>query len=328
MYNTIIFYEKKTHTQLAIDSYGKNVLEFAKSNIEERFDTEEYSDAIFVINSCDLINNISYLCDYCKENFPWVKRVIYYDCEQFYIHKKYVLFLFIENLKTVPTFLKERGFDFEIWSYNPINLKYYDKLFDKEIKYKFVPCVYSNTLQEKYDILKKSRLCREQYQFKFGFIGEIFNYTSAYRLDNLKKIYTLDSGNDFPFLLIERSSDFLNNNELNSMYESCLNIHQYDENSYQEVLRIAPMIQSGIPVITEKSNINFFGDLVLEYDFDNFEYSDFKDKVFNYLENFNDNTERYKEMTINNYNEYLFDINKQLQNVTEQGIYNIDDFDV
>lgn len=318
-----LIYTKYNYTHTCIEDTYQDVLEYGIENISEYYDTVEYSDTMFIINSCSIFQRaIDWVCRYCKEYYPNVKRIIYYDFEQCYIHNKYLILLFydkiIENQKTIESY----GMSFELWTYNPLNLNYYKKLLGDNINAKFVPLRYCESLKYKHKQLLDKRVNLKK-EFFFGFIGEIFNEESNYRYSNLQKIYHTLSVNDRSILIISRCKVFLNDLDLNSKYVCGLNLHQYDENSYQEQIRIAPLLQSGIPVISEKSHINFFGDLILEYDFSNYNADDFYQKVDEYLDRVSniDLSEEFKQMTVDNYNEYVFNIEQQYNKVIEENIY-------
>jgi hypothetical protein len=229
------------------------VFESVKTMVMDRYSLPVYKDSLVVL----AYNNISCDIDKIRTENPG-KKIIIYQLEQLYENKSQ----WYNEESSNTTILKRtkhiekclKGCD-EIWDYSLNNIRFLKSLGYKNVKY--MPMVYSQDLNKRYDIL---------------FYGSI-NDRRAEFLSCLDKynLLVIAPAND---LKKYKNRRFTKNSIPNTYGESLfnhvfkskivLNLHYYDS-CIQEQVRIFELLINDSTVVSEKSRINHFGDLVKEF---------------------------------------------------------------
>lgn len=223
----------------------------------EHYDTDKFDNTVFIINTIDTIDDVIKL--YPNKNY------IYYQMEHLNANTTYSTET-IDRLSNFPC----------IWDIDINNVKILNKYLNNEIY--FMPVRYTSYFSDKYIGTA------EDPKFDLLFYGVI----SPERM-NLMNEFSYDFETN-------RTCVFWGNSifDVPELVKNCkfvMNLHQVDyEHSNQEQVRIFELLSIGKSVISAKSKINYFGDLIKECD--PFEIH----KKFR-LYTQSDNSEKYKQLT-------------------------------
>lgn len=219
---------------------GKHILvrymPLAKSTaymVLEHYDTEEYEDTVFVINTWDSKEEAaSHLLG---------ARYIFYQMEHFPMGGDYVK----ETIQRMNTYD-------EVWDIDILNIRIYPDEIRKKVK--FMPLRYAS-IYDNLNIIRKAvprfdwlfcGVCSPHRQQIIGWLAANFELNKGMYIFGHKY-------EEIPDLLAD--AKFM------------INIHQTDEShTIQEQVRISEILSMGLPVISERSIINYFGDLITECD--------------------------------------------------------------
>lgn len=206
--------------------------------IKEHFDIIENENSVIVV--ADFIYNP---VSYYRKLYP-SKKIIFYNWEQMVANNTYFdLNNMIENI---------RGVD-ELWDYDILNKKFFSfhgiKV-DKVIPIKYTESIkyIKNKENPDIDILL------------FGFL----NYT---RLDKIKEIIP-PLYHDYSFVIVS-GMDRNKQDELIARSKIILNIHGLEPYSRQEQERIGFCLTNEKCVLSEYSQINYFGGAIIESNLNN-----------------------------------------------------------
>lgn len=211
------------------NKYFDNLIKF----IKEYFDVKENENSVIVITDF-IFNPVSYY----RNIYP-SKKIIFYNWEQMVSNNTYFdIEKMIENI---------RGVD-ELWDYDILNKKFfsfYDIKVDKVIPIKYTESIkyIKNNENPDIDILL------------FGFL----NYV---RLEKIKEIIK-PLYHDYSFMIIsgmdrEKQAEFISRSKI------ILNIHGLEPYSRQEQERIGFCLVNEKCVLSEYSQINYFGGAIIE----------------------------------------------------------------
>jgi hypothetical protein len=206
--------------------------------VKEHFDTVENKNSVIVI--ADFIENP---VSYYRKLYPY-KKIIFYNWEQMVSNNTYFdIEKMVENIKGVD----------ELWDYDELNKEFfswYGVNVNKVIPIRYtesIKCI-ENVKEPEIDILL------------FGFINDL-------RLEKLKHIFP-PLYHDYSFMIIsgmdrEEQKKHIANSKI------ILNLHGMQPYCRQEQERIGFCLNNGKCVLSEKSQINYFGDAIIEEDVQN-----------------------------------------------------------
>lgn len=199
----------------------------------EHYDKPEYEDTIFVINTWDdKATAAKYLIG---------SKYIFYQMEHFPMGGQYV----DETIKRMDTYD-------EVWDIDILNIRIYPEATRKKVK--FMPLRYASIFDDltikqnpspRFDWLFCG-VCSPHRQEIIGWLAANFELNKGMFVFGHKQTNIPDLLADARFML---------------------NLHQADEqHTIQEQVRIYELLSMGMPVISEYSIINYFGDLITECD--------------------------------------------------------------
>jgi len=227
---------KKAGKYITIHCINNRYFENIIAYILEHFDIKQNGDAIFII-SAELRNKS---INYFRELYPG-KRLIVYNWEQMMDGNRYLdVYTIIENMREAD----------EIWDYDTLNadyLKMFGVIVDKIVPFKYTESirVITNKDNPEIDVL-------------------IYGCMTEHRLDKLKMIY--------PDLYHEYSVVTTANLPIKTQYKYIanskiiLNLHGMHPYNRQEQERIAFCLINEKCVLSEPSQINYFGNAIIESD--------------------------------------------------------------
>lgn len=230
---------KYIHIAVIDNPYFFNIINF----IEYKFDKEEYVNTIIIV-----LGHLSNVAPILREKFP-EKRIVSYNWEQMYDGNPWM------DIDTICNNLTQAD---EIWDYDELNSRYMQlykginvsKIYPMEF-YPKMECIH-NTENPEYDVLF------------YGF----FNNRRAKVLSDLH----MQSYNDFNFNIfvggtVEQNIKKIANSKI------VLNIHASGGYNRQEQERIGFLVGNKKCVISETSQLNYFGGAIKETNVKNLYYA-------------------------------------------------------
>ena len=274
---------------------NNNPFEAVKVFVLEKFgENEKYINSIIVLGY-----NFNFNIDDIKLKNP-NKKIIIYQLEQLYNNRSQWYNPNSTN-KTVISRTEHINYVLskcdEIWDYDLDNIKFIKKQINVN-NIIHVPLGFSSNLIKKKDIIFP--------KYDIIFYGSL----NDIRIDKLKKIYK-----KYKNILIicpdydlkKYSNEVFSDVMISSVYNDklfeyifnskiVLNLHYYDS-KIQEQVRIFELIINNCTIVSERSRINYFGDLI--YNFDN------DDEMINIIDNIlknnlwknSKNSKKFKDMT-------------------------------
>lgn len=205
--------------------------------ILEHYDTEVYQNTVFLLGTY-----ITNTYEEIRAKYP-SNRLIVYQLEQFISSNHLLPFdRMLDNLKKVD----------EVWEYDLSNIVYFNS---QGIASKFRPMRYTTKLEnqipdlpKKYDIL----LYGTMNELRSKWLIKLTNNT----WDNIRIAYVFNSFDD-------------NLNQLIGESKCVLNVHQFSYNGLQEQVRLFYLLINNVPILSEKSDYNYFSNLLLECQYNN-----------------------------------------------------------
>lgn len=216
------------------NKYFDNLVLFVK----EHFDKEEYKNSVIVIEDF-----VYHPVQYYRDLFP-NRNIIFYNWEQMVSNNTYFnIDKIIENVKGVD----------ELWDYDHLNVEYFkwhNIKVDKVVPIKYtesIKCIQNNE-DPSIDIL-------------------IFGYMNDVRLNKLKKVYP-SLYHNYSIMSIS-GFDRKEQEKYIADAKIVLNIHGIEPYCRQEQERIGFSLINSKCVLSEKSQLNYFGSCIVESDLNN-----------------------------------------------------------
>ena len=219
--------------------------------VEDNYSDDLHEDDCLIVGACTKKS-----VEEIKESNPGAKRYIAYQLEPLYYDHWHSPNNIIDNMK---------GAD-EVWDYDKDNIKF---LMNYGINAKYKPFLYSERLKR-----IKNRP-DDELDIDILFYGD---FSIANRLDTFNKICNPYTGvKDETLVTLWNSTDEQLDHYI-SRSKVILDLHTSETNKIQKQTRLFYALINGKCVVSEKSNTNNYGDLIIEV-----EKEQLKDRLFQVL---------------------------------------------
>lgn len=200
----------------------------------EHFDKPSYTNVLFVIGSTSIFS-----CRQLKEENPDYKLILY-QLEQF---------MDGSNWNTTSTLIKNMEGADEIWDYDELNALYLKNKYNIQVN-KIVPLLYTQNL----DLINNKKDPNIDVLF-YGYLN-----------DRRYKILRHIQHECFLHLKIVWVFGTIDLNRYIEDSKIILNLHAFEPWSRQEQVRLFYPIINSKTIVSERSQLNYFGDSIVEED--------------------------------------------------------------